>query len=221
MLHQRRGTSTSNQSSGGAGLSIATGGDYSYGGGGYGNGGGYTGYPQPNTSANIPASSIRRPQDSKLHRRPPGEEPWWRKYIVNLLLGGLLIIFMITSRVSHGRLQKKYEDVLDQHSKSHSTLQQKHESRNAEMYRELTELRRKVSQLETEKDKLTHEHHEATIKLGEHEDMHESLTYELDYNTAQGEEIKKNFKFLTDYIQRESHREVIERYEVLLVCETI
>jgi chromosome segregation ATPase len=70
------------------------------------------------------------------------------------------------------------------------------------MYRELTELRRKVSQLETEKDKLTQEHHEATIKLGEHKDMHESLTYELDYNTAQGEEIKKNFKFLTDFIQQ-------------------
>ena len=100
---------------------------------------------------------------------------------------------MITSRVSHGRLQKKYED---------STLQQKREKRNAEMYRELTELRRKVSQLETEKDKLTQEHHEATIKLGEHKDMHESLTYELDYNTAQGEEIKKNFKFLTDFIQQ-------------------
>jgi len=43
------------------------GGDYSYGGSGYGNGGGYTGHPQLNTSANIPALSIHRPQESKLH----------------------------------------------------------------------------------------------------------------------------------------------------------
>ncbi len=56
-------------------------------------------------------------------------------------------------------------------------------SMKAEMYREITELRLKVSQLETEKDTLTQEHHETTIKLGEHEDMHESLTYELDFNT--------------------------------------
>lgn len=215
MLHQRRGTSTSGQSGGSSGgLSIATGGDYSYGGGGYGNGGGYTGYPPPNTtsSTNFAASAARRPQDSsKLHRRPPGEEPWWRRYVVYMLLVGLLMVSMITSRVSYGRLQKKYKDIVDQHSKTHSTLQQKHESRNAEMYRELTDLRRKVSQLETEKETLTQQHHEATAQLGEHQDMHESLTYELDYNTAQGEEIKKNFKFLTDYIQRESHREVLER----------
>mmetsp|Transcript_20713 Transcript_20713/g.29530 ORF Transcript_20713/g.29530 Transcript_20713/m.29530 type:complete len:469 (-) Transcript_20713:156-1562(-) len=209
MLHQRRGT-TSQSSGGGGGLSVATGGDYSYSGSGYGNGGSYTGYPQ---QQQYTASAPRRPQDtSSKTRRYPGETPWWRKYIVHLLLGGLLLISVVTSRVSYGRLQKKYQELLKEESLNRSLMTNTHESRNAELLREVSELRRKVSQVETERDALKHEHHETKVTLEEHQDMHHSLSTELEYSQNKETEVMKNFKFLTNYIQSESYREILERF---------
>ena len=209
MLHQRRGT-TSQSSNSGGGLSVATGGDYSYSGSGYGSSGSYTGYPQ---QQQYTASAPRRPQDtSSKTRRYPGEAPWWRKYIVHLLLGGLLLISVVTSRVSYGRLQKKYQDLLKEESLNRSLMTNTHESRNAELLREVSELRRKVSQVEAERDALKHEHHETKITLEEHQDMHHSLSTELEYSQNKENEVMKNFKFLTNYIQTESYREILERF---------